>query len=77
MANTCDKSIRSLTIIAIITDVLFIITASIGIWLANGYDHFTSTTTENAVKGFLITILVLAILLPVLFLLFAYVFRHK
>jgi len=66
-----DTQLLVLIVIAVIIDVLFIITTSLGIWLANGY-QFSSTTSENATKGFMISVLVLAIILPVLFFLFAF-----
>lgn len=71
MADVTGVRLTVLVIIAVIIDILFIITASLGIWLANGY-VFSSKSGENGTKGFLITVLILALVLPVIFLLCAY-----
>ena len=72
MANQITVSERTLVIIGMIIAVLLIITASMGIWLANGYDNFSSAEQENGVKGWLITVLVLSLVLPTIYLLMAF-----
>jgi len=67
-----ELTLTQLTIIAMVTDALFIICASLGIWLANSCDHWSSDGAEKAVKGVLITFLVLAVILPIVFLLYVY-----
>jgi hypothetical protein len=72
-ATNPTRTINELTIIAVVTSVLFLVTASLGVWCANlASGNFSSTSSENTTKGFLIFFLVLSIAMPVLYVMWRY-----